>query len=264
MSEFSKRLVSGAIYALLFLSCILFSRETYIALIFAFSMVSLFEFSKMINLKGTIIHYILLLSVYYTVISGKFGVIINYYLIFTIISSIALIYSLFQKKATEYPTMFNKIAISTRYVIFPFLFLMALPLMFEKYDPYLIIFVIISIWVNDSFAYLTGKNFGKHKLFERISPKKTIEGFLGGLIATLILGYFSAELIQFGKINGIVMALIVSIFGTLGDLVESMFKRQAGVKDSGNIMPGHGGILDRLDSLFFLAPFLYLYIKYLT
>ena len=109
-----------------------------------------------------------------------------------------------------------------------------------------------------------GKNFGKHKLLEKISPKKTIEGFVGGLffavLAGVIIGYTSNNL---SILNWVIIAVIVSVFGTLGDLVESKFKRQAGVKDSGTIMPGHGGLLDRLDSLFFLAPFVYLYIHFI-
>ncbi len=124
-----------------------------------------------------------------------------------------------------------------------------------------VVFIVISIWVNDSFAYLVGKNFGKNKLFERISPKKTIEGFVGGLVFTIVTGVVFAQYLHlFSLLNGIVMAIIISVFGTYGDLVESKFKRQANVKDSGNIMPGHGGILDRLDSLFFVAPFIYFYL----
>ena len=97
-----------------------------------------------------------------------------------------------------------------------------------------------------------------------MSPKKTIEGFIGGLLfavlAGFLIGYYSN---YFSILNWMIIAIIVAVFGTLGDLVESKFKRQANVKDSGTIMPGHGGLLDRLDSLFFLAPFVYLYVHYI-
>jgi phosphatidate cytidylyltransferase len=118
--------------------------------------------------------------------------------------------------------------------------------------------------VNDSFAFLTGKNFGKRKLFISVSPKKTIEGFIGGFIFALIAGYVISKLnSDLTLINWLIIAGIVSIIGTIGDLVESKLKRQAKIKDSGTIMPGHGGILDRLDSLLFAAPFVYLYINFI-
>jgi phosphatidate cytidylyltransferase len=120
------------------------------------------------------------------------------------------------------------------------------------------------IWVNDSFAFLVGKNFGKNKLFPSVSPKKTIEGFLGGLIFSLIAAIIISKFnLDFSMLNWMVIGVIVSVIGTIGDLVESKFKRQAKIKDSGNIMPGHGGILDRLDSLLFAAPFVYLYINFI-
>jgi phosphatidate cytidylyltransferase len=99
-------------------------------------------------------------------------------------------------------------------------------------------------------------------LFERISPKKTIEGFIGGLVFSILVGVLIAKYyVQTSIFVWIMTALIVSVFGMLGDLVESKFKRIANIKDSGNIMPGHGGILDRLDSVIFVAPFLFLFYK---
>ena len=117
-------------------------------------------------------------------------------------------------------------------------------------------------WCNDTFAYLVGKSIGKHKLLERVSPKKTIEGFIGGMMFTIIASIIISKFYAFFSVTlWIITAIIIALFGTLGDLVESKFKREAGVKDSGNIMPGHGGILDRLDSVIFVIP--YLYILYL-
>lgn len=119
------------------------------------------------------------------------------------------------------------------------------------------------IWCNDTFAYICGKLLGKHKLYEKISPKKTIEGFIGGLIFTQIAAFviFKQTNIEASLPFWMLIGLGISIIGTLGDLVESKYKRQASIKDSGSIMPGHGGILDRLDSILFAAPFLFLIYK---
>ena len=129
------------------------------------------------------------------------------------------------------------------------------------YNPKILISILILIWTNDTFAYIVGKSIGRTKLFPSISPKKTIEGFLGGILFSIISGYLLAVFFIEAKLIyiWIVISIIVSIFSTLGDLIESKFKRLAGVKDSGKIMPGHGGILDRLDSIIFVIPFINLF-----
>ena len=127
--------------------------------------------------------------------------------------------------------------------------------------PGLIVLIFCLLWANDVFAYLTGKLLGKHKLFPRISPGKTIEGSIGGLVFTVIaVAVFAhyADWLPLSAATG--MAAIAVVFGTLGDLCESMLKRQAGVKDSGKLIPGHGGILDRFDSVMFSVPFIFVYL----
>lgn len=121
-------------------------------------------------------------------------------------------------------------------------------------------------WTNDVGAYLVGKNFGKNKLFERISPKKTWEGSIGGLILTAIVaGVISHYTVtDWNLIMWIGGGVLVSIFANVGDLMESTFKRNAGVKDSGNIMPGHGGVLDRFDAIFMTAPVVLAYLVFLS
>lgn len=125
--------------------------------------------------------------------------------------------------------------------------------------------IFIFIWVNDSFAYLTGMLLGKHKMWERHSPNKTWEGTIGGALfcvaaALFIATLFDHEYTAYSRASWIVVGLICSVFGTLGDLIESMFKRYCGVKDSGHIMPGHGGVLDRFDSLLLAVPFVETYL----
>jgi phosphatidate cytidylyltransferase len=131
--------------------------------------------------------------------------------------------------------------------------------------PKILLGVFLLIWTNDTFAYITGKTFGKHKLYEKVSPKKTIEGFIGGFIFSLLAGYFIAVYwLNASIVVWLLLSVITSIFGTLGDLIESKFKRIASVKDSGRIMPGHGGVLDRLDSIIFVAPIVYLFYQILS
>ncbi len=131
-----------------------------------------------------------------------------------------------------------------------------------SFSPGIIIGFFLLIWANDSGAYLTGVSFGRHKLMERISPKKTWEGFFGGLIiAALIAWLLSGWLGVVDKTHWVIIAVIISVAGTYGDLVESMLKRSIGVKDSGTIMPGHGGFLDRFDSAIISFPLVYLFIS---
>jgi phosphatidate cytidylyltransferase len=136
-----------------------------------------------------------------------------------------------------------------------------LPNNFQTFSPGIMIGFFVLLWINDSGAYVVGASFGKHRLFERISPKKSWEGFFGGLIiSALIAWFFSGFLGILSRGHWIIISVIISVVGTYGDLVESMLKRSIGVKDSGNIMPGHGGFLDRFDSVILSFPLVYLYI----
>lgn len=129
------------------------------------------------------------------------------------------------------------------------------------FSPGIIVGFLLILWANDTAAYITGVTAGRHRLMERISPKKSWEGFFGGLIFAAVVAWLLSG--WFGVVNAtgwIVIALIISVAGTLGDLAESMFKRSTGVKDSGTIMPGHGGFLDRFDSALVSFPIVYLFI----
>jgi phosphatidate cytidylyltransferase len=119
------------------------------------------------------------------------------------------------------------------------------------------------LWANDTGAYLAGITMGKHKLFKRVSPKKSWEGFFGGVVATLAVAWAISGWIDITGITGwMIIAVLISVGGTFGDLVESMLKRSAGAKDSGSIFPGHGGFLDRFDSVLFAWPLMYLFITF--
>ncbi len=145
------------------------------------------------------------------------------------------------------------------YQILGFAAMSYIPFVYGKFETFLILGLFILIWVNDSFAYLTGVSIGKTKLIPSISPNKSVEGFVGGFVATIIASYL---LYRYAGVidlyHWLLYGVIASIIGSVGDLVQSKFKRIAGVKDSGNIMPGHGGIYDRLDSVLYASPFVLL------
>lgn len=144
---------------------------------------------------------------------------------------------------------------SQLYVALP----IALMTVVYRLSPHLLLLLFILVWVNDTFAYLSGMAFGRHKLWERISPKKTWEGFWGGALFTVLIAavcgwLFSSYFGGLGIVSLAVTGLTVSVAGTFGDLIESLIKRTCGVKDSGHLIPGHGGILDRIDSILLVIP----------
>jgi phosphatidate cytidylyltransferase len=130
-----------------------------------------------------------------------------------------------------------------------------------QFSPGILIGFFLLLWTNDTGAYLVGSVIGKHRLFERISPKKSWEGFFGGMILTLLVArLFSGWLGVADTTGWMIIAFIISVAGTLGDLLESMLKRSLGLKDSGTVMPGHGGFLDRFDSVVVAFPLVYFYL----
>lgn len=159
---------------------------------------------------------------------------------------------------------FNNISftvIGITLTIVPFIFFQAIAYLHGDFNFHYPLAFLIMLWGNDTGAYLSGRYFGKHKLFERHSPKKTWEGFIGGVLISagiaLIISHFYIEMPWY---QWVIMAVIIGTFGTMGDLVESMFKRSINVKDSGGILPGHGGLLDRFDGLFIAVPVVYTYL----
>lgn len=132
-----------------------------------------------------------------------------------------------------------------------------------------LLFPMVLTWVNDSCAYMIGRSWGRHKLRPQVSPKKTVEGALAGMIGAMLAGMLYALLIlrgmydlPFGVVSGGLAGLLIAIVGQIGDLAKSVLKREAGVKDAGRIFPGHGGIIDRFDSLFFALPVTYWYLTF--
>ncbi len=152
------------------------------------------------------------------------------------------------------------------YIALPMCLFRRLAFMEGRYEAWVVLGIFIMIWANDTMAYVSGRLFGKHKFFHHISPKKTIGGAIGGAIGTMICGWILGQYLTiFTQEFWMWSSVMVMIFGTLGDLIASMIKRFVGIKDFGTLIPGHGGFLDRFDSLVFVIPYVYLvYIVVIT
>ncbi|MCK5169937.1 MAG: phosphatidate cytidylyltransferase [Bacteroidales bacterium] len=149
------------------------------------------------------------------------------------------------------------------YIAIPFSFAIYIVFSDEiNYNSHLLLGFFFLTWAFDTLAYVFGVSFGKHSLFERISPKKSWEGFIGGTISSIGMAYLISLLFpELPFIHWAIMSVMISVFGTYGDLVESSFKRNIEEKDSGNLLPGHGGILDRFDAVLFTLPIFYVYLQ---
>ena len=272
MKESSKRIISGFVFGGVFIAS-LYTHLSFTILTFIFGIISTKEFNKLTDQSG--VGYYISFSIIYTYfaltefylnsnlqLNSWFNDLKDTLLIFSIFVSLFLLRDLFSSKNLP-GILVKKYFRFIFYITSSFVFIYLIANFKGFYDPSIILGCFILIWVNDSFAYIVGKSFGKQKLFYSISPHKTVEGFLGGLLfccisASIVSRYIDETLTT---PNWLIIAIIVSVFGTLGDLIESKLKRESNVKDSGKIIPGHGGILDRLDSIIFASPYIYLYLK---
>ena len=258
MRELLRRSITGIVYVFLLLSAVFLSSDAFDFLFMTFGLACLYEFKKLVKIKGYYV-FVAYLALWWAFIYLIHDVdIIKILMALTIAIDLALLVYLFSVEKMTLTTL-QKYLAAIFYIGGGCIFLTMIPYKNEQFAKLLIMGIFILIWVNDSFAYIVGKTIGKHKLFPRISPKKTIEGSLGGLIFALVAAYIISmyEPILSTR-EWMILAVVIVVTGNLGDLLESKFKRIAGVKDSGAILPGHGGILDRLDSLVFAAPFAYL------
>ncbi len=261
------RSLSGIIFLGIMIGAILFSQYAFLALITLIVVLGMLEFyrltiptvKKLQAFWGVLSGVLLCFTCYVFMQIPIMGIIPFFVCIITFFLSLAAVFitELYTKSEKPFETI-SYIVTGALYVALPFA-LMNVMVLFKQtasgdgYNglPLLAYFTIL--WSNDVGAYCFGMLFGrhgKHKLFPRHSPKKSWEGFIGGLLMSILAGYLvSTYLLCQAPVNWMGIGLVVSVFATFGDLVESMLKRSAGVKDSGNIMPGHGGILDRFDGV---------------
>ncbi|WP_133674565.1 phosphatidate cytidylyltransferase [Maribacter caenipelagi] len=258
MKEILRRSLTGAVYIILLLSAVFLSSDAFDFLFMTFGLACLYEYKKLVHLKGYHIFAAYLALWWAFIYLVKNQQVINILMVITIVVDIYLLINLFTKKPVKFNTSM-KFIVGLFYIGGGCIFLTMIPYKNDAFAKLLIMGIFILIWVNDSFAYLVGKSIGRTKLFPSVSPKKTIEGTLGGFIFALIAAYLMATFeALISPIQWMILATVIVVAGSLGDLIESKLKRAAGVKDSGAILPGHGGMLDRLDSLVFAAPFAYL------
>lgn len=266
MNDLLKRTLTGGVYVASVLAAICFNpiiSSIYFGII---GLIALSEFYNITNKHyqklSTIPAYFAAISLYTTVALYSFNIDCKIPLLISVALFVVIFIAALYQKSEEPFTSIAYTICGLIYIILPISTTNLIIQYNSEFQPLLLLSVFILAWCNDSFAYLTGVKFGKHRLFERHSPKKSWEGFVGGFLFTIIAGIVISKFSNIFAIwHWIVISIIVSSVGTLGDLVESMFKRQMGVKDSGKILPGHGGILDRFDILFIVLPIVWVYLE---
>jgi len=225
MREILRRSITGVIYVLLLLGAVFLSSDAFDFLFMAFGLACLYEFKRIVRLKGYYIFAAYLALWWVFIYLTNDTVAVNILMLFTITVDIALLMFLFSKKPRNF-NRFQKFFIGLFYIGGGCIFLTMIPYKIDEFAQFLIMGIFILIWVNDTFAYLVGRTLGRTKLFPAVSPKKTIEGSVGGLIFALIAAYFlSWYETRLTLTQWMAMACLIVVAGSLGDLLESKFKR---------------------------------------
>ncbi|MEN8119910.1 MAG: phosphatidate cytidylyltransferase [Bacteroidota bacterium] len=267
-NNFTIRVLTAIVFSVLLIGGTLWHPISFFVIFLTVVVLGLLEFYKLVKVAHIEPQFILGILLGIVIYTGNFlfaNSLVDFkiFLIIIPILTAIMIIELYREKENPFSniafTIFGASYISIPFAILSwFVFNQAFP---KPYYPMILIGFFFLIWANDSGAYIVGSLIGRNKLFERISPKKTWEGFIGGgafsLLAAWIISFFVKEI---SLIDWFIVALITFVFGTFGDLIESLLKRMVKVKDSGHILPGHGGILDRFDSIIVAAPMVFIYL----
>jgi phosphatidate cytidylyltransferase len=270
MSNFWQRTITGIFFVLTIVLCTVLNEWSFYILLFAINFFCLKEFYQlMLPDKNWIEQYLGVIAG--SIINIMFALIIRndwdygwfYHLIPVFL--LMIIIKLFEKTKREFDTLAYQV-LGIIYICFPLSMLADFGRFSSlTYDGALPIGFFIMLWTCDTGAYLVGRKFGKRKLFERISPKKTWEGSFGGAALVIIVAFLLSQFDYFDILDlheWVIVGLITLVFGTFGDLTESLLKRNIDVKDSGTLLPGHGGVMDRFDGLFLAVPAVYFYLLF--
>lgn len=260
MANFIQRLITGILFITVMGGALIVSPVSYAILMTAIITLATIEFCKIAKMAGHTPHFHVALLI--NIVAFMFGFFIYYSsfdtrILLSLIGFLWCIFLLELFSPSKSSDAFMNIAMTLLCIVYiglPFaLFnLLAFKDGYYEFRPVISLFVLA--WINDTGAYICGVTLGRHKLYERISPKKTIEGFIGGVLFTVAASYGLHFLSNLPLAFCIGCGFIISIIGTCGDLFESMLKRSVNIKDSGSVLPGHGGVLDRFDAVIFSAP----------
>jgi len=268
LKDIYTRTLTGIVFLIIVIGSIILDPLAFFIVFSVFSFIGLNEFFKLANpspnLKVSPEYYFFGLLIYTIIGLSGLGIIdVRYSAIIFVIFFIQIAIELFRKAD---PNWRNISVYLTGYIYISVPFGLMNSLFYsgaiDQPRTGILIGMFVLIWTSDVFAYLTGSLIGKHKLHERISPKKTWEGSMGGLFFALLAAYILWVLVpELNLVEWMTLTIIIVISGTLGDLAESLLKRNAGVKDSGTLFPGHGGVLDRFDAVIFATPMVFVYIN---
>ncbi|MHA8107505.1 phosphatidate cytidylyltransferase [Aquirufa sp. 5-AUSEE-100C1] len=269
LSNLQQRVIAAIIAIPFLLFCILYNDYTFLVLFLVIGVLAQLEFYKLVgsisdNLPltfygtfcGVVMHIL-------TFFIEKGDLAYQYYYVLSPLLTFIFFIKLYKSK-DEKP--FKNIAytfLGIIYVALPFTLLTVLAyIKNDTYDPNIVLGCLFLLWASDSGAYFAGTKFGKTKLFERVSPKKSWEGSIGGMIAAMVVAtIISKYYTNYSAFHWYVIGVIIVVAGTYGDLVESLFKRSINIKDSADTIPGHGGFLDRFDGLLLSIPFIIPFVK---
>ena len=277
LNNFTQRTLSGAVYVAVIVGSILWQEAAFFGIATILAILAVREFNRLTHprcpqdLPGEIGAMLLCFAVEGALLLGMPP--FNYFTAaYAIVMMAAIILQLWEKEANPIIAWGNLLIGQVLFAL-PF----ALMNILNHISGYLLLAVFVLIWVNDSGAYCVGvltakRKNGNHKMFPRVSPKKSWEGLIGGIVLAMAVGallayfgWFDAVQTMLNKyVLGVLFALMVAVFGTLGDLVESLLKRTIGVKDSGRFLPGHGGVLDRFDSILLAVPAVLVFVLLLS
>ncbi|KAB2823189.1 MAG: phosphatidate cytidylyltransferase [Bacteroidales bacterium] len=268
MNNFIQRTLSGFLFVVIIVGSIIWTPYSFAVVFTLITGGSVYEFHRLTNKQHdvqamtvmSVIGAVILFVISFLFATGT--IIYPGYSIYGLYIVLMLVIELYRRKPNPLHNwayfLLGQVIIALPFSLLNFI------LYIESYNPLILIAVFVTIWVNDTGAYLVGMTFGKHRLFERISPKKSWEGFIGGAVAALGSGYlFSLFIPEINLIQWLIFSEIVVIFGTFGDLLESLLKRTVNVKDSGDVIPGHGGLLDRFDSMLLAAPAVFIFLSFI-